>query len=643
MGNFRRKIFLILILIVFTLGAGTALYIWKSKHYVMPKGYAEAIKVWEQKGLASPDQRKADGSEQYPYDVVVWGTDPEGITAALAAARNGLHTLLIDHRDKVGGLFTLGQLNFIDLNYDEYHDLVTRGIFEEFYKKVGGMVFDVDRGQQVFEEMLAKEKLLTVQLNRTMVEPRVKDGRVVSLVVENRDTQEEIYAKIFIDASQDADLAFLAEVPFTEGFEDIGLPGKFQASTLVFTVKGVNWPRVMWETLFVDKRISSKATFTAAWGYDDHIRKYTPESDRISFRGFNMARQKDGQVLINGLLIYGVRFDDPQSRAEGREIAMKEAYNFVSYARENLPGFQKAEVSAFAPELYVRQSRHMLGLYRLSLDDVLEHRDHWDRIGYGGYPVDIQAVDKHFPGLAIGEPTKYAVPFRSLVPPNVINLLVVGRSASYDSLAHGSARIVPVGMVGAQAAGVAAAYSLAAQTSFHEIAQNQEAIIFIRQILESQGAFVGPPRTKPPKIMEHPQYPAMRELRELGIIVGGYKNNYRLDEPLNSQTFLNLLFNGTLRTLNLQGRPDLAKKMYFVTAKENTTVTSENVGEIFAHFLKFNPHLTGLVGKEDLEELFTNAVFGASSSTELPRGDLYEVISQYLSLLKQNQQPGGQN
>jgi hypothetical protein len=626
----KRYIILVTALVVGILGFG--FYTWQKHRYVMPAGYTTAVATWQNQGLPDPADRTADGSRERPYDVIVWGAEPEGITAAVAASRNGLHTLLVDHRDSVGGLFILGQLNFIDMNDNDKGRLVTRGIFEEYYKKVGGMVFDLGDGRRVFEEMIAGEPLLTLELNTRLQKPVVAGGRVTSLLLEREGAAREVYGKVFIDASQDADLAWLAGVPFTEGFEDIGLPGVYQACTLVFSVRGINWPRVMWETLVAYRRGSSGATLNAAWGYDKYIRGYTPESEVIGFRGFNMARQKDGQVLLNGLLIYGADFDDPGSLAAARQEAEKEARRFIAYARENIPGFKEAEVSGFAPELYVRQSRHMVALYRLTIDDVLENRDQWDRIGYGSYPVDIQSIARGQPGFVVGNPLKYALPFRSLVPPNFNNLLVVGRSAGYDSLAHGSVRVVPPGMVAAQAAGVASAYALATGKTFHQVAAGPEDITFIRDMLERQGAFVAPQDSRPGPETQHPGYRTLRELRRLGLAPGGYDNDYKLDQPMSRQAFLNLLYNGGFRRLNLAGREDLAGKLYFVITKEEGMVTPDNIGDIFYEFERFNPHLKQLYKPEELAQTYS-VLADTSGSDPAARAVLYEVTRSYLELL----------
>lgn len=632
----KKTLFIYLAIVLAIIVLVFGIYNWQKSRYIMPRGYGTAVETWQQMGLEQSASRVVDGSAEHPFDVVVWGTDPEGIAAAVAAARNGLHTLLVDHRDVVGGLFTLGRLNFIDMNDYDHGRLVTRGIFEEFYTKVGGVVFDIKDGQRVFEEMIYNEPLLVLDLNNQLVEPVLaEDNKVTYLRVEKGGEQREVHGKIFIDASQDADLAYQAGVPFTVGFEDMGMPGHFQVSTLVFNVTGINWPRVMWETLAVDRRRGSAATFSAAWGLDNYVRQYESADSDIAFRGFNMARQQDGQVLLNGLLIHGVDINGPATRSAAKEKAYQEAYRFIEFARENIPGFKNAEVKDFAEELYVRQSRQMKGLYRLTIDDVLENRDHWDRIGYGSYPVDIQSISRGQPGFVVGTPLKYALPFRCLVPPGIDNLLVVGRSASYDSLAQGSVRVVPPGMVAGQAAGVASAYSLAVGETFTEMARNKEAISFIRDMLEQQGAYVEPSNSKPGPETGHPDYDAVKELRRLGMALGGYRNDYKLDEPVNGQTFMNLLYNCTFRWLNLSGRVEDANKLYFVTTTQKDEVASNNISELVDEFERFNPHLKELYARDELEQLF-QSIEDSDTGSVILRGQIYRFISNYLKLIASN-------
>ena len=93
------------------------------------------------------------------YDVIVVGTDPEGIAAAISSARSGAKTLLLGKEDSLGGLFTLGMLNTIDMNRSESGELLTRGVFNEFFIKIGSKdSFDIEKAKNVFEEMVNAEE-----------------------------------------------------------------------------------------------------------------------------------------------------------------------------------------------------------------------------------------------------------------------------------------------------------------------------------------------------------------------------------------------------------------------------------------------------------------------------------------------------
>ncbi|MBC7326435.1 MAG: FAD-dependent oxidoreductase, partial [Moorella sp. (in: Bacteria)] len=98
-----------------------------------------------------PASPPVDGAS---YDVLVVGGEPEGVAAAISAARQGAKVLLVDKHDGLGGLFTYGWLNFIDMNYGPKYDLLTRGTFLEFYRQVGGSIFDVAVAKKVFLAMV---------------------------------------------------------------------------------------------------------------------------------------------------------------------------------------------------------------------------------------------------------------------------------------------------------------------------------------------------------------------------------------------------------------------------------------------------------------------------------------------------------
>lgn len=458
------------------------------------------------------------------YDLIVVGTDPEGVAAAVSAARNGLEVLLVDERSQLGGLLTLGWLNTLDMNYDPEGNLLTRGIFLEFFKKLEGVSFDVNTARRALEEMVAAEENLQLLLERKVTGVRLNKGRVVSVMLENG---EKLSAYRFIDATQDAWVAYMAGAGFTLGMEDIGLD-KRQAVTLIIEVGGVNWEKVV--GALTSGEYAGGAYGTSAWGFLEEMKEYEPFDPQIRSRGPNMGLQNNGNVLINAMHIFGVDGLDPASRQEALKRGEREAEFLVRFMRRRLPGFEDAYLAAVAPELYVRETRHLEGLYRLTLDDVLEHRDFWDKVALASYSVDIQGTDMDDWGRVMGNPALYSIPFRCLVPQDLSNLLVVGRSASYDSLAHGSARVVPAGMAVGEAAGVAAAISLESKTDFHKMSERPDLIAELQQRLLNQGAYLVD-FDVPHSLEGHPLYPAIKELRSLGLVTGRYDNDYRLDQP----------------------------------------------------------------------------------------------------------------
>ena len=369
------------------------------------------------------------------FDVIIIGGEPEGIAAAVSAARNNQNTLLIDTRDRLGGLMTIGWLNSIDMNYNPQGELLNKGIFSEFYSQIEGDSFSISAAQKAFDQLVANEKNLKVMLEIENFSPIIDQGKIVGMEVEKDGVTASIFAHNFIDATQDADFAYLAGVPFTIGQEDYLGSYRSMASTLVFQVTNVDWKEIK-DYLDNDGYEHSGANNVSAWGFFEQMKEYKPKDLDVGIRGLNIGRVDDSTVLINALYVFGVDGLDSNSKQQGIEKAQEELKLIIPFMNKHVPGFKDAILTTVAPELYIRETRHMKGLYRLTIDDVLENRDFDDRIGFGSYPVDIQSFSPTEPGYIVGNPKQYAVPFRSIVPPNLPNLLVVGRSASFDSLAE---------------------------------------------------------------------------------------------------------------------------------------------------------------------------------------------------------------
>lgn len=486
------------------------------------------------------------------YDVIVYAAEPEGVAAAVAAARCGMKTLLLEDDSALGGLMTLGELNFIDMCEGRDGTSLVEGIFREFYDMVDGSAFDITEAKNAFLALCEAEDNLTLRTESQLIAPIMEDNKIIGVKMQENDSEKSYFANVLIDASADADLAALSGVPYTFAGEDIGEKDRQMGVTLVFELSGVNWGEVYRYLNF--KRLKAElsgssggmgATDKMAWGYTEEGYAYEPHDPLMRLRGFNLARQDDGTVLVNALIIFGVDVLDEESKAQAIERGQKELEYIIPYLNENCKGFANAKLKSTASQLYVRESRHIIGEYQLTIDDVLENRDQWDKIAIGSYPVDVQPTATQTYGTIVGNPDRYAISYRSLVPLKVDNLLVVGRSASYKSLAAGSARVIPLGMACGQAAGVAAAYANENSISVRDICNNKEPIASIQTTLKEQGAYLED-FYLPEEIMEHWAYNGVKVLRSLGLLDGGYDNDYKLDEPMGKWRYQNML-NGVLK------------------------------------------------------------------------------------------------
>ena len=480
------------------------------------------------------------------YDVIVVGGEPQGISAAVTAARNGQKTLLVEDDDALGGLMTLGELNFIDMCNGRDGTLLTRGTFEEFYNAVGGTAFDIPTAKDVFLQMVNNEENLTLMLDTTVTEPIMRDKTITGVVLQQKGSTVKCKANSVIDATVDGDIAAAAGAAYTYLGEDYGHRENVTGVTLVFELSGVDWDKVV-NYLENDNNAGTGATEKTAWGYTREGYAYEPQDELMRLRGFNVARQDNGNVLVNALIIFGVDAMSEESKAQGIARAQKELEYIVPYVQQNFIGFEQAQLVGTASQLYVRESRHIVGEYQLTIDDVLENRDQWDKIAIVAYPADIQPTAGQTYGTVIGSPDRYAIPFRCLVPLHVENLLVIGRSASYTSLAAGSARVIPVGMAEGEAAGVAAAYSLDKQSSFREMSQNEKAIASVQKQLKKQGAYLDDFEVHE-DFMEHWAYSGVKVIRSLGLLDGGYSNDYRLDEAMGKWRLQNMINNSMKKT-----------------------------------------------------------------------------------------------
>ncbi|QNK59643.1 FAD-dependent oxidoreductase [Paenibacillus sp. PAMC21692] len=487
------------------------------------------------------------------YDVVVVGTDPEGVAAAVSAARNGLKTLLVDgkNREILGGLFTLGWLNSLDMNRaPDGVDYYNKGIFKEWFDRVEGDSFAIITATNAFHELVEAEDNIEVRLGMKSIEPIIStDGGATTVtgakLTAADGTVLDITAGAVIDATQDGDFAAAAGAPFTFGREDIGDDKLLMAVTPVYEL--VNVTPEVWDAISKrqnnDDDPDTGANNESVWGFKEMWEYPSTNPERIRSRGLNIGRSVNDTAFINAVQIFEVDPFNPASIEEAYEIARKEIPLMLDYLKSLYPELEPIELGALAPELYVRETRHLIGEYRLTMTDLLEQQTHPDDIAFGSYPVDIQSTSSAPTdrGAVVMRPKFYGVPFRTLVPQEIDGLLVVGRSASFDSLPHGSARVVPLGMATAQAAGAAAKLAQEEGITFRELSASESLIATLKERLTEQGMDLTPPKLEPYPFISHPAYEGMKLAVSMGISQAGYGVDFGLDIESNpKRLFFNL-------------------------------------------------------------------------------------------------------
>lgn len=486
------------------------------------------------------------GGEEY-FPLVVYGGEPEGVMAAITAAREGIKTLLIMERQEPGGLMTYGGLNYLDLNYGPDGGNLNQGLFAEWHQKVGNSIpFSIKQATEVFNMMLADESNLTVYSSAQLLSVNRKEGQLTDLLLEQNNSRQAISFAQIIDASQDGYLAAQAGVPHFVGGADIGLPERHMAVTLVLHLGNIDW-----QELAIDVKANrygpSYINHDHAWGFVQIGQLYQAKNPNIKLRGLNIVIEGDGatkEVYINSMLIFNT---DPLDRDELKRAyqwGQEEARHVLTFLQKNLRGFAEAELLPFPEELYVRESRHILTDYQLCVKDLFDNRIFADTIALSSYPLDYQASTREYNGFVLFNPYLYGIPLRSLIALNTDNLLVVGRSGGYSSLAAASARVLPTGMTAGEAAALASAISIKENIPVRDIVNNRQLIAAIQQKLGIDRLISQIDHKNRPLIEDQEVLPYLKELLSWGLVIGGYDNDFRLNAELTEREFAHLLVKG---------------------------------------------------------------------------------------------------
>jgi hypothetical protein len=384
-------------------------------------------------------------------------------------------------------------LNMWDLNLGPQHESTVQGIFGEFFQTLRGLTFDPKTARTLMLEKIRAEPRITLYLQTKILQPIVTQRGVIGAVIQTTSGTHGVRATITIDATDDADVAAAAGVDYTLGRETSGIDRAMQPATLMFRLRDVEWPALVRYIVEEEKPLHRGGVNQGyVWGLGKIVRTYRSDDPGIRAYDMNIGRLPDKTVWINSLQIFDVDGTSEASRRDGYARAKLAVPAFVEFLRAQVPGFEHATLVEVAPQLYIRETRHIRGLYTLTALDLQNARRFWDRIAVASYPMDLHPYrpDEFSPLRAVRR--VYTIPLRSLIPEKLDGMFVASRALSATYQAAGSARIVPTTMAVGEAAGVAASVCVERKVSPHGLINQLSLVSLVQERLQRAGARVNP-------------------------------------------------------------------------------------------------------------------------------------------------------
>lgn len=427
------------------------------------------------------------------FDVIVAGSGSAGSPAAIACARHGTRTLLIERMPFLGGTSTA----VLDTFYGFYTPgadprLVVGGIASEVTERLKALGVCLERPNthgvagtavtyhpeylKVVWESMTRESGCSVLLNGWIQDVIREEGRVRAVVVATKSGLRLYRADYFIDATGDADLCYLGGIAYEQAGE------LDPAQTLTTTFKMVNVdeekrkavPKAELNRLMSEAAESGRFTLPRKEG-SDHVTPVAHMRATIMTRIKSFER-REGRT---------VNATDPELLSRAEMEGRLQALQYIGFLKAYVPGYQDAELSSFGVQIGVRETRRIYGLYRLNAEDVLGARQFEDQIGLCGAPIEDHHEGEDTLWRSLPQGQCVGIPYRTLIPVDTANILVAGRCFSADHVAHSSVRSMAQCMAMGEAAGAAAALAFRDRKNTADIDR-----IELRSLLSQNGAIL---------------------------------------------------------------------------------------------------------------------------------------------------------
>jgi hypothetical protein len=433
-------------------------------------------------------------------DVLVVGSGPSGLAAAVAAARAGVAVTLVEHHGFFGGNITAVGVEGLAW-YRHEATVEAGGLVREFEERsvaLGAAVpesqslsYELDsEGFKVVADRLVLDAGVTPMLHRTVVAPVLDGTAVVGVITESKAGREALLARITIDASGDADVAHRAGAPTHRT-----PPETAMAASVLFHLAGVDVGKFM-AGVRADPQTYADWSGNSEWSIETSGKEdamFSPflgkpfaravadgviPADLTTIGGTWGAAHDTGELTYMNLVhLDGVDGTDPDSLTRAEIEGRRQVLHAIEAMRRYVPGCEHARLRNFGTTIGVRDTRKVSTLHDLTEAEVRGQGRCDDPIGIfpefiDGYGVLILPTTGRY----------FQVPYRNLIPREIDGLLVAGRATGGDRIAHAATRNMACCVVTGQGAGVAAATAIRAGVGVREV---DPAVI--RSTLEDQG------------------------------------------------------------------------------------------------------------------------------------------------------------
>ena len=422
--------------------------------------------------------------ETKKFDVVVVGGGTTGVCAAIAAARAGAKTALIEIQGFLGGNACNGMAWYGFHSVGDYQQVVAGlplEIIERLREVDGASEFCPDpvAGSMVqvnttlLKFVCAKmciESGVTLYLHSLMTEVKeCTKGRQI-ILVQSKLNKTLFESKVLVDCTDSGDVSVAAGAKWHRGRED---DGKMQVASSTLFISGINMDELL---AYFDehpdqlrpipvpedalrelvKRMHTAPVFGMG-AFPDIIAKAKAEGltnyprDRLVGQAFT----RTGEMMLVASRVENADPNDVDAYTKAELTGTLQMEATLKLLRNYLPGCQNARISGSGHTIGIRETRHILGDYYLTEQDLLAGTKFEDCIALGAYHLDVHSPDHQ--GIETGHPPVYQIPYRTMLPKDIDGILIAGRACSANQIAQASIRVIPIAAATGQAAGLAAA------------------------------------------------------------------------------------------------------------------------------------------------------------------------------------------